>query len=1141
MLHIIRNNKSSGLFLKRLGVEHLEDRRLLAIMWANELDVNGNFDINNGFQAQYGNDTLIARELVNRAIDDWERVITNYNFAVDNDADPNNNLDDIFMLNVSAGPIAGRGVTGNFQFGADNRPFSADITLDDNGGGDGWFFDSTPLDDAEFTGIADAFQASFVDATVAGQQALNDFYRTITHEIGHAMGVLLITPNALESGLPWFDVNGNPVANPNPVNNNDAVLGPLIYVGNDQSPGGGFVETRLASDPDGIPNSGDELFAVNELWQYTLADNSTVTFTESGGGHFYEGLADPNVAGADQHLNELMNPGRVVPAGNNPAETTRQFISDLDAAFLADAYGYTVTLPSDLPDFTNANQDLFSSGTAHILFDANTSTLLIQGLANDPGNTNLRVDDIINIAQVGDDLRITLTYTPNGANQREFIRDIAADRVSQILIAGNGGTDMITNDTALDPLVQMIDYVVSSNEDALEAAGQSTTDGIVDVSTIVPGNQTTLRAAIVESNARAGAQSIYVGRNQYDLTRTGTEFSNGTNNDLDITGDVTIVGAGAGLSVIDASGFQTPGVHTRVFEIGSNGNLTLERLTVTGGDVIAGGGGILVNTGGAVRLDQVAMVDNSATGSGGGLLAVSPPNSPTITTSVDIFNSVFAGNASGQFGGGLLVTEEGAFLKIGNTIFANNTATIGRPDFRAANGATGEDWGNNMVEVYNIADQLIFGSGLGNVLNQAVDHVVTGMADVVNAGDDNSVLSLREAVLAIDAGGTGPGVGSIWVPAWQHRLTRNGAEAHDGHFNDIDIRRDVTIVGVGAGLTVIDASGLNDPAHDAHNRAFEIRGSLNRSLDISRVTVSSGTTTGDTAGNAVLLRAGGSLTLTDSAIANHTGMATGVAVRSLSSDVTIERSVFTNNESTTAGMGAVRSTGGGSLTIGDSVFALNRTPIGTFTNVDTDSLVIKTSLGNNLYDEDADGFFTGPTDILGTPDYVVTSVADTFREVDNAFSLSVREAINLANANDNVAEEIWLPPWTFVLTRDRTTFGIGTTDIDSAFGDLDISDSLTVRGIAGATSVAWRSGVVDAVFDLLGDYNGDGINNPDDGYTSGGDFLTWQQQNGSTGVPNQFSADGDDDGDVDAADLTIWQDHYGNFLSLLGVDVPQLS
>ncbi len=70
--------------------------------------------------------------------------------------------------------------------------------MDDNAAGSGWFFDQTPLDDAEFTAIANsgstqtgtAFQASFVDVSTGGTN-YNDFYRTIVHEIGHAMGILV--------------------------------------------------------------------------------------------------------------------------------------------------------------------------------------------------------------------------------------------------------------------------------------------------------------------------------------------------------------------------------------------------------------------------------------------------------------------------------------------------------------------------------------------------------------------------------------------------------------------------------------------------------------------------------------------------------------------------------------------------------------------------------------------------------------------------------------------------------------------------------------------------------------------------------------------------------------------------------------
>jgi hypothetical protein len=51
---------------------------MLAITWVNE------FNVNNGFAASYSGAEQFARDLVNRAIDDWEAVITDFNYDGDN-------------------------------------------------------------------------------------------------------------------------------------------------------------------------------------------------------------------------------------------------------------------------------------------------------------------------------------------------------------------------------------------------------------------------------------------------------------------------------------------------------------------------------------------------------------------------------------------------------------------------------------------------------------------------------------------------------------------------------------------------------------------------------------------------------------------------------------------------------------------------------------------------------------------------------------------------------------------------------------------------------------------------------------------------------------------------------------------------
>jgi hypothetical protein len=129
-------------------------------------------------------------------------------------------------------------------------------------------------------------------------------------------------------------------------------------------------------------------------------------------------------------------------------------------------------------------------------------------------------------------------------------------------------------------------------------------------------------------------------------------------------------------------------------------------------------------------------------------------------------------------------------------------------------------------------------------------------------------------------------------------------------------------------------------------------------------------------------------------------------------------------------------------------------------------------------------------------------------------------------------QEIWIPAWNFELTRDR---GSLTSDVDTAFGDLDIKDSLIIRGVQDRTNVAWKAGIVDKLSDLLGDANSDG--QADANYVSSADDTIWQDQNGSTGAYEQFSADWDDDGDVDQADYSIWQQNFGHTLQLIDVQL----
>jgi hypothetical protein len=388
-------------------------------------------------------------------------------------------------------------------------------------------------------------------------------------------------------------------------------------------------------------------------------------------------------------------------------------------------------------------------------------------------------------------------------------------------------------------------------------------------------------------------------------------------------------------------------------------------------------------------------------------------------------------------------------------------------------------------------------------------------------------VSLREAVQLANAASEPT---TIELPEGHYLLTRTGTEAGNASYNDLDITSDVRIVGSGAGLTVIDSSGSSSM------RAFELLHAAAR-LEISRVTIANSSSS--QSGNAINMPvAGASLVLTDTAVVNNASYTGGVAICSYGGDVTIRRSVFTNNDTTIWGGAAVLVTGStnspAKLTIGDSLFALNRqpAPYAGSVSVSISGNVTAVNEGNNFFEDASGGFFDanpGAGDHQGTPTFVVTSVADTFDATNDDYALSLREAVHRANQSPGT-DEIWLPAWSFVLTLDR---GVNTTDMDVSYGDLDVSDSLVVRGVAGKTIVAWKAGIVDEVFDLLGDYDNDGSTDYNSVSTS--DWVQWSLQNGSYGAWEAFSADGDDDGDVDNDDLAVWQGHMSMELDLFDV------
>ncbi|MFO0792287.1 MAG: hypothetical protein U0805_22740 [Pirellulales bacterium] len=171
----------------------------------------------------------------------------------------------------------------------------------------------------------------------------------------------------------------------------------------------------------------------------------------------------------------------------------------------------------------------------------------------------------------------------------------------------------------------------------------------------------------------------------------------------------------------------------------------------------------------------------------------------------------------------------------------------------------------------------------------------------------------------------------------------------------------------------------------------------------------------------------------------------------------------------------------------------------------------------------------------------MTGIADTFNSANDNKVLSLRDAVYAANTAVADTHDIWLPAWNFKLTIQRTALA-NQVEMSVAQGDLDIEQPLIVLGINNGiakTTVAWRAGAPnDAVFDLLGDYDGDGVTSPDSnpGNVDSADYATWRYYDTRPAL-NDFRADGNDDGDVNQADYDVWRSHYGNSLRLDNVVV----
>ena len=206
--------------------------------------------------------------------------------------------------------------------------------------------------------------------------------------------------------------------------------------------------------------------------------------------------------------------------------------------------------------------------------------------------------------------------------------------------------------TILADSAQAVVFTVNSAEDVMDA---NPGDGLCETA---PGNGAcTLRAAIQETNALAGADQIILPPSTYLLTIVAH---------LVVNGDLTITGAGASSTIIDGNA-SVLRIDSGALFIGSGITVSISEVTIRKG---TRAGGIVTSQGGGISNAGTFTLVNSIVSGNGASVGGGIFNGGTLT----LVNSTVSGNGP-RFGGGIFNT--GTLTLLSSTVSGNHVDNSG--------------------------------------------------------------------------------------------------------------------------------------------------------------------------------------------------------------------------------------------------------------------------------------------------------------------------------------------------------------------------------------------------------------------------------------------------------------------------------
>lgn len=290
-------------------------------------------------------------------------------------------------------------------------------------------------------------------------------------------------------------------------------------------------------------------------------------------------------------------------------------------------------------------------------------------------------------------------------------RRVLAQLATTGLVAGLLTVGLVSPVAAVD-----FTFTVNDTADTIDA-------DVADPACADAGGKCTLRAAIIQANALEGSHTINLPAGTFTLSLGTAGEYNAYGGDLNVWKNVTIKGAGAGKTIIQASTTGPDAGIDRLFDVRVNDvRLAIADVTLRHGNAGAASGGAIQVAGSSatVVLDRVVIAKNRAVSNDGGALATRG----TLTIRDSVIRDNVSQGAAIQHGNGALT--------IRRTTISGNTTNVGA--IRYAGGGTG------LIDSSTLSGNTAAAAGNGSAIQLGT------------SSDDPTKLTVRNSTIANNKG-----------------------------------------------------------------------------------------------------------------------------------------------------------------------------------------------------------------------------------------------------------------------------------------------------------------------------------------------------------------------------------------------------